>query len=159
MSTLLRIGVFLIVSLSVSACAEKPPPVAGPEAALDPTRIRSTCPLGVENAHVAFDETATGATLVFTTTPDRLEELRLRVREAGELHGRGKHAGEGHEGKHGTGNGQHGLQPETLPPTHVEMTSIEGGARLTFTPERMDDVEALRDVLRYRADRMMAHCG
>jgi hypothetical protein len=149
----------LAICLLVSACAEARPPGPAPAESLDPRRMRETCPLGVQNAHVTFDETATGAMLAFTTTPDRLDELRARVVKTSELHGTGRHTGEGHDGKHGQGGGMHGLQPYYLPPARVAVVPVENGARLMFTPERFEDIDALRSVLRFRADRTMAHCN
>jgi len=141
------------------SCAEAQPPIPGPPPALDARRMRQTCPLGVDNAHVTFDETARGATIVFSTTPEHLHELRNRVRNASERHGTGKHTGEGHHGKHGVGAGQHGLQPYYFPPAQVTIDTTADGARLTFTPDKVDDLDALRNVLRYRVERMMSHCG
>lgn len=156
---MLRATAIVAFVLLSAGCAEKPPPAPGPPATLDTKNVRSTCPLGVDNAHVTFDETANGATLVFSTTPDRLEELRRRTREAAERHGTGKQSGEGHDGKHGLGGGRHGLQAYYLPPSKVTMVMVDDGARLTFTPDRLEDVDALRKVLRYRVERMMAHCS
>lgn len=143
----------------MAACAEAPPPQPGPPATLATTNVRETCPLGVQNAHVRYDDTSTGATLVFDTTPERLDELRRRVQRASELHGPGKHTGEGHDGQHGLGRGQHGLQTGNLPPSHAAFANTEDGARLTFTPDRPEDLTALRNALRYRVERMMARCA
>ncbi|MBX3229398.1 MAG: hypothetical protein KIT84_17730 [Labilithrix sp.] len=151
-------GAAIVLAVLVTACGEKPPPVAGPPRTLDASRIRATCPLGVENAHIQFDETATGATLLFTTTPDRLDELRRRARDAAALHGAGRGAGVGHDGWHGVGGGRHGIQPVHLPPVQTRFEEVADGARLTFTPDKMDDVDLLRNKLRARAARMMSRC-
>lgn len=159
---MLPVGRILLAAATaalLSSCAEKPPPVQGPPPALDSSRIRSTCPFGIENAHIQFDDTARGATLLITTTPDRLDELRRRARDAAALHGTGKGAGEGHAGRHGAGGGQHGLQPIYLPPSRGTFEEVADGARLTFEPTNADDVDALRSKLRLRALRMMSRCN
>jgi hypothetical protein len=143
--------------LSLLSCAEAPPP-RSPPAALSVAGVRSTCPLGVSNAHVTFDETATGAALTFTAAPEQLAELRTRVRDASAMHGTGKHLGEGHQGKHGLGGRRHGIAPAQLPPAHAGVEETAEGARVSFTPSDPKDLDALRAHLKVRTENLMRSC-
>lgn len=151
-------GFLLLATAALTGCGEVPPPSSPAPAPVSTAAMRSTCPLGVDNAHVAFDDTAKGAELVFDTTPDRVVELRARVHHAAELHGNGKHAGAGHAGKHGLGAGKHGLRPSSLPKAHATDTETPNGARLVFVPDDDKDLETLRTKLKERAAKMMMRC-
>ncbi|MBS2019547.1 MAG: hypothetical protein JST00_42190 [Deltaproteobacteria bacterium] len=148
----------LLFTVMFAACAEVPPPRSPPPTELYTGRARTTCPLGIQNAHVTFDETATGAALVFTTTPENVDALRVRARDASAMHGNGQHVGEGHAGKHGVGGGMHGLQPRHLPKAHASAEDTADGARLVFTPDDPKDLDVLRSKLKNRITKLMAHC-
>jgi hypothetical protein len=145
-----------VLAAAVVGCssgAAKPPPQvsSAPPAA---TESHVGCPLGVANAKVTVSDTAQGVELVFTAE-DRVAELRMRVRDAGEQHGTGAKAGAGHEGRHATG-GEHGLQPMSLPPMRTEVEEVERGARLRLLPIDPADVDKLRSRVRERAAKMSA---
>ena len=149
-------GVFF--SAITVACADPPPPKSPPPAAISEATMRTTCPLGVTNAHVVYDDTATGAKLTFSTTPDRLAELRERAHNASALHGNGEHVGQGHDGKHGLGSGRHGIRPNHMPPSTAGVEDTPDGARLIITPRDAKDLEELRRGLKARVEKMMTSC-
>jgi hypothetical protein len=120
--------------------------------------VRSTCPLGVRNALVTFDDTADGARVTFTAGPESLDELRARAMHTAQMHGPGKELGEGHNGKHGTGGSWHGINPTWLPPATASFEPTSDGARITYTPVRAQDLSLLRERLKMRADSLMTRC-
>lgn len=147
------------VGFVLFACGgQPPPPTQPPPAALDTSRVRTTCPFGITSSHAVYDETSTGAKITFDTTPERLTELRARVNQASALHGTGKHRGPGHDGRHGVGGGKHGLKPIYLPPVDVGFEETPTGARLVFTPKNEADLDKLRATLKLRAEKMMTAC-
>lgn len=148
----------LVPAFVLLACADPPPPRSPEPATLSTAGVRATCPLGVRNAHVVYRETHSGASLLFSAAPDSLAELRARVANGASMHGQGAKVGEGHRGVHGEGQGRHGLSPSSLPPSHAGYEDTPDGARITFTPERPDDVDRLRESIKERADRLMRRC-
>lgn len=151
-------AIILGASMVAVSCGEPPPPPRSPAAELAVGGLRTTCPLGVKNAHVTFDETATGAALTFTTTHEHVEELRRRARDASAMHGSGQRLGEGHHGKHGAGGRKHGLNPVNLPPAQAGVEETRQGATVTFTPANPKDLDALRAHLKIRTENMMTSC-
>lgn len=144
------------MALALVACTEASPPPRAADA-IRSAPPPSTCPLGVEGARVAYEDTANGGRLTFTAPPAQLDSLRRRARDAAALHGPGQRLGEGHEGRHGTG-GDHGLRAMQLPPMSAGEQDVEGGARIDMTPSYDGDLLVLRAKLRERADALMASC-
>jgi hypothetical protein len=113
------------------------------------------CPLGVPGATVTAEDTADGIALTFTSSKDRVDEMRARARESAAQHGPGERLGLGHDGRHGHG-GEHGLQTFQAPPSRSVAEDTENGARIRFVPADPADTDALRAKLRERADAMNA---
>lgn len=150
-------GFCAAVALVASACGGAQPadaPSAG-RARVAAADVRGTCPLGVTNARVTYEETPTGVALLFTTTPEHVAELRARASDAAAMHGAGQHVGAGHDGPHGEGKGRHGLQPSTLPRAMGAAEDLPDGARVRFTPVDPKDLQLLRRKLQDRATEMM----
>ena len=141
--------------VSAGGCAPAPGP---PRPAPTHASARTTCPLGVEDARVAVEDTSTGVALVFKSSAERQADLRERVRGAGELHGPLGRMGKGHDGRHATG-GRHGLHAMTLPRAHAEVADVAFGARLSLVPTYPDQLAALRSGIRERVREMtLAAC-
>lgn len=103
------------------------------------------CPMNVDGADVSAEDVDGGVALVFTTAePDQVEELRERVRGMAEMHQRRATSGAG-----GMGRGM-----MMHPPSSSTVVDIEGGARLEMRADAPDDVTALRQHVRMRAERM-----
>ncbi len=131
----------LFVLAFAAACASDPPPASS----VPPAPIGSRCALGVSGAHVDVADSHGGVDLTFTTG-DSVENLRARAREAAKMHGRGAHAGLGHAGRHGLGDGRgesHGLRLWSMPPAYAQVHDIDNGALLTLVavdPARRDEL-------------------
>ena len=145
------------LALSLLACTEAQPPPATPAASIKSAPPASACPFGVPGARVAYEDTAGGAQLTLSAAPDQLDNLRQRVRDAAAMHGTGKRAGQGHDGRHETG-GSHGLRPMQLPPARAGEWDLDGGARIELIPYDEADLPVLRAKLRQRASELMASC-
>ncbi len=123
--------------------------------------------MSVPGTQVAAADTPDGEAVSFTTTPDRVEELRARVHAMADVHNR-RHAGamEEHGGMHGgmmgggmTGgmgsSGEAADQTSTMPPpSRAAVEDVQSGARLVVTPNDPADLERLRSVVRMRAQHM-----
>lgn len=150
--------VLLTLALAAAACTESTPPPKSPAAAtILQAPAPTACPLGVQGARVAFDETPGGGTLTFLAGPASIDELRERARDAAAQHGPGQRAGKGHDGKHQTG-AEHGLKMMQMPPSRTVAEDIEGGARIRFTAADPQEVDVLRNKLRARVQEMIASC-
>jgi hypothetical protein len=104
----------------------------------DPGSLQSAtlveaCPLGVPGTRLRAGETGDGIEVLFTTRASNVEELRLRVRDQGRVHGPERHRGRGHFGEHG-GARDHGLRLWALPPIRTSVEDIAGGAKLVIAP-------------------------
>ncbi|HVY46829.1 MAG TPA: hypothetical protein VHB21_13170 [Minicystis sp.] len=105
------------------------------------------CPLGVEGAKIAVEDVDGGVDVTITSSPDRVAELRRRVRDAAKLHGPGAHEGMGHDGEH-LGHQRHGLRLTSLPPVTTSVEDVDGGARLRLAALVPDEVDRLRERIR-----------
>ncbi len=139
------------IGCSTGAASAPPPSLSAPP---PNTQIHKGCPLGVRDAVVAVSDTPQGVELVFTSD-DKVGELRMRVRDAAEMHGTGAKAGAGHEGRH-AGGGEHGLQPMQLPPARADVDEVEHGARMRLSPIDPADRSTLRIKVREHAAKMPA---
>jgi len=144
----------LLAATALVACTEATP---SSKSTLPMAPAPSPCALGVPETSVVHNETKTGASLTFVTTPRNVGDLRWRTRDAAQAHGPAAERGLGHDGRHGNG-GAHGLKPMQLPPTTTATEDVEGGAKITFVPADERDLGALRAKLAARADAMMTRC-
>ncbi len=153
-----------MAALSLVACAES----TTTQKPADATTIQSaqatkSCPFGVSGADVVVNDTPDGVVMTFTTTPDKLSDLRERVADAAAMHGPGEQVGKGHEdssttgAKHGEG-GNHGLKAMQFPPMRATMDKVDNGAKLTLSAQVPADVPALRAKARERAKAMAESC-
>ena len=145
-------SVGLLASLS-SCSSGTPRPSVTPTT---PSTFTGPCPLGVEGARVETIDTPSGVSLRFAS-PDRVEELRARARDAARMYGVGAFRGAGHDGHHGEG-GQHGLQPLQRPLSSAVALDVDGGARIDLVPDDPADIHRLRIKARERAEAMMSTC-
>jgi hypothetical protein len=96
-----------------------------------------------------------GIDVTMTAAPDRVDELRRRVREAAALHGDGAHQGLGHDGEH-LGAHRHGLRLTALPPIDTAVEDVKDGARLHLVAKSDARVDQLRTELRDRVALVLA---
>lgn len=120
------------------------------------TNAPRPCALGVDGAEVVVEDTPQGVALTFTTSPEKLDELRERGRHAANMYGPRK-LGEGHEGRHASG-GHHGLMPMQMPPAFALAEDVEGGVRVRLVPVDDNDLALLRARARERAVVMSTSC-
>lgn len=116
------------------------------------------CPMAVPGTQVVADDTPDGEAITFTTSSDRVAELRSRVHAMAELHNRRMQAG----GMGSTGSGSASAEqgpmqlprPEMPPPSRATVEDVDGGARVVVTPNDPSDAGQLRTVLRVHAEHM-----
>ncbi|HWU90809.1 MAG TPA: hypothetical protein VN253_26265 [Kofleriaceae bacterium] len=102
--------------------------------------------MAVSGTNVSVQETADGIALSFTTTGD-VAELRQRVRAMAEKHEQGM------SGEMGSGGG--GM----MVPSTARVEDVDGGARISFTPNDPAQLAELRDHVREHAAHMASgHC-
>jgi glutamate-1-semialdehyde aminotransferase len=94
-------------------------------------------PLTVPGTSVSVSETPTGAAMTFTTSADRVDEVRARVRAMAARHNSGPQAGRMHQ---------------QMPDSRATAEDIPNGARLNFEPQNAGDLPQLRDAVRAHAD-------
>lgn len=119
----------------------------------------ATCPMAVPGTQVTAMDTQGGEAVTFTTSPDRADELRARVRGMADMHNQ-HHAG-GAGGMQGgmMGGGMMGPGgPEGMammpPPSRAAVRDVEGGAQLVVTPNDPADLYRLRSTVRMHAEHM-----
>jgi hypothetical protein len=161
--SLISIPSALALALALAGCAE----TSNPQPATDPTSVKSaqatqSCPFGVRGAEVLVTDTADGAVMTFTVTPDKLDDLRERVADAAAMHGPGEQVGKGHDpgtpgARHGDG-GNHGLKAMQFPPMRAVAEKMENGTKLTLTAQVPADAPALQAKARERAKAMAESC-
>jgi hypothetical protein len=179
---LFAIAALVFVGCASSQASREPP--ARPPAEQAPARgpmmgqqdMQAMCPMMVEGTTVRAEEVEGGAALVFTTTGD-VADLRRRVARMTEMHnrhqshggmmggpeghpeGRGRgqrheHGAPGERGPHGGGMmGGQGMMMAMIP-ADARVEEIEGGARVVLTPQNPAQLQALREQVRHRAERM-----
>jgi hypothetical protein len=134
----------------------------------------------VPGTQVATVDTPDGASVTFTTSPDRAAELRSRVRAMAQMHDthdqdrEGMRGGEHHRAMHlgeenpdtmngpaGTGSAADQGMPMMPPPSRATVEDVEGGARMVVTPNDPADLDRLRSALRTQTQRMQqtGQCG
>lgn len=140
-------------ALALAGCTTTPPPQSATSVT---SETIGGCALGVSGALATADDTPDGVALTILSA-NRLDEVRVRARDAATLHGPDSRQGLGHDGHHAEG-GKHGLQPAQLPPARASATDIDGGARIELVPVDAADLERLRSSIRARANAMNLRC-
>lgn len=125
--------------LGLSGCASTKP-AAAHEHRGGPRPV--VCPMPVPGTLVAAADIENGAVLTFTT-PDDVNELRLRVRRMADLHD--EHPSR-HRGREMATNpsGEPAAEHEAMPASSAEVEDVEGGARVTLIPKDSADLDELR---------------
>ena len=126
------------------------------ETSLTNANAAPPCPLGVTGAEVVVDDTQEGVALTFSSSPEKVDDLRARARHAANMYGPRK-AGEGHDGRHATG-GHHGLMPMQMPPAFAITRDVDNGIEVRLTPVDAKDLTVLRARARERAVAMSTSC-
>lgn len=130
LATLAFVLVLIAGGIELPASAQPPGPMA--------------CPMMMEGADVEVMDTEEGVAVTYTTPrPQEVEELRERVRAMAEQHEQRA------ESRPGRGR-------RALPPATVSVTDVPEGARLELAAVDPGDVEALREHVAMRAERMGA---
>jgi hypothetical protein len=124
-----------------------------PASATSTTQAQSpivrACPLGVPETRVSFTERSDRVIVSFSTTKDRVDELRTRIAHQAGQNGPDRHEGMGHDGKHGGSHG-HGLRLWEMPPSRSIIEDTPDGARLHVKPLANEDLPALTAKMRER---------
>ncbi|MGM0577105.1 MAG: hypothetical protein ACQEXJ_15375 [Myxococcota bacterium] len=114
------------------------------------------CAMEVPDAEVAMEETEDGVALTFTTTEDNRDKLREVVEAMSERH-RGRfgvgHRHRGGRGMMGRGGMGRGMR---MVPSSAEYEEVDEGARLVLTPTDGEDLETLRQHMRWHLERMQS---
>ncbi len=105
----------LALALAGAACTHRGAATASaPQAStatagqgMDAQGMEAMCPMTIPDTKVSSADTATGAALTFTTTPDQVQALRQKVAAMVEMHNR-HHAGTGAGAAHGDAGATHG---------------------------------------------------
>jgi hypothetical protein len=147
----------ILIGAAVAACSQQgaPSAQAHPSTSTATLPTSAACPLAVEGAHIDVAETQDGVILTITARADRVDELRRRVRDAAALHGIGAHEGLGHYGRH-LGHQRHGLELTRLPPVETAVEDVEHGARLRLVAIVPSQVDAVREQVREKVERVNA---
>jgi hypothetical protein len=117
--------------------------------------MEAMCPTAVPDTHVAASDTASGEAITFTTS-GQVDELRRRVHAMAEMHNQ-HHA----PGAAPAGSQQHvAMSSGMIPPSRTSVEDVEGGARVSVTPNDAADLERLRSTVRTHAEHMQGgNCG
>ena len=167
----------LVVALAGTACAHAEPgatssaanpAVASPTASAPSAGMAGMCPMSVPGTKVAVANTATGASLTFTTSTDQASAVREKVYGISEAHNRRLASGDAVQGGMGSAGGvmDGGMMGEGMaglpmpPPSRTTVEDLYDGARIVMTPVDPADLQQLRDTVRRRVEHMQQHgCG
>ena len=142
-------GLLLLAALlSLSACVHSAPPAGAAAAPPDPSGMMAMCPMSVPGTQVYAADTANGEALTFTTAPDQVPELRIRVHAMANMHNQ-RHGGMG------GGPAMGGMMMP--PPSRAWVEDVENGARISISPNDSADLEKLRSAVRMHATHMQQH--
>ena len=182
---LLSLAISLTAGCSGSSKQQAPSQTAASTAQAGHEHSCEDCACGgdMSAASVSAENTNDGAALTFTTSEDKVAELRAHVQHMAEMHDRAQ-SGEaqpaptaesdvhgatahGHQGMPQQQEGLHTMQDgmpghrQAMPmsaggmvPSAVTVEEVPGGARLRFTPRDPSKLEELREHLKRRAERM-----
>jgi hypothetical protein len=121
------------------------------------------CPMSVPGTKVVAADTATGASLTFTTSTDQASALREKVYATSEAHNRRRASGDAVQGGTGSAGGMMGEEMTGMPmppPSRTAVEDLYDGARIVLTPVDPADLRRLQDTVRQRAGHMQEHgCG
>jgi hypothetical protein len=114
--------------------------------AIDPPADSGLCPVPIEGATVTARDLPDGVALDFDAAPSEVDAVRVRAREMAELPSEpnGLKMGGGHSDMFESAY----LSPT---PATARVDDTPTGARITFWPKRLSDLEALRVRARARA--------
>lgn len=116
------------------------------------TQVES-CPIGVPEARIRAVETPEGIDVQFSAPPERIEELRRRVRGQARANGPDRHRGEGHDGEH-RGPRDHGLRLWYLARVKTEVHDTETGATLSVAPVDPADLAEVKKRVTHRVEHL-----
>lgn len=125
-------------------------------------RLRSVCPVALEDVDVAVEDTTGGVALIFTTDTGDLVALRQRAENLAQMYT--MHRGRGYMSWHHM-NGDPNRKPRgwshmagrgPMPAASTILTEIENGARLELTPTDPSQLDALREYVRWHQQRMQS---
>lgn len=139
----------LFALVILSACAHAAP---SGQAAAPPDQMMAMCPMTVPGTQVYAADTANGEALTFTTSPDQVAELRIRVHAMGNMHNQ-RHGGMG------GGQAMGGMMGSMImpPPSRAWVDDVENGARISMTPNDPADLQKLQSAVRMHATHMQQH--
>lgn len=160
-----------------TSSASQPATAAAAPAAPAGGDMSAVCPMNVPGTRVTAEDTATGETLTFTSTPDQAQALQARVHAMADMHNRrhagqashggtggmhhgmmggmhGGHAGHATPGDGASGGGMAGMMP---PAAHAAVEDLPDGARLVLTPRDPADLPRLQQTVRMHAQQMQQH--
>lgn len=126
-------------------------------------QLRAGCPMVVDGADVAVDDTEKGVALTFTSEASDVGDLRARVQHMAEMYE--THRGQRgmmwhHMGGQGRGRGGPGMDMDhmagrgPMPAATATVTEIDKGARLELRPTDASQLEPLREHARWHQQRM-----
>jgi hypothetical protein len=142
------------LALLLVACA--PPHESGVSIKDAHSPVVRACPLGVPETRVDVEDVPDGVDVVFKTSAAHVNDLRRRVADQAAIHGPDAHAGTGHGGVHGTGQG-HGMRLWDMPAKGANAVDIEDGARLHVVATDGAHVAELRTRVRERVATLDSH--
>jgi hypothetical protein len=128
----------------LTACMHAAQPAAAPA---DPGMM-AMCPMTVPGTQVYAADTANGSALTFTTSPDQVAELRVRVHAMANMHNQ-RHGGTGGDEKMGG--------KMTPPPSRAWVEEIDNGARIAMTPNDPGNLLKLQSSVRAHAEHLQRH--
>ena len=141
-----------LMLLALAGCQKLAIGAADRSSLVAATQVES-CPLGVPEARIHAVETPEGIDVQLTAPPERIEELRRRVRGQARANGPDRHRGEGHDGEH-RGPRDHGLRLWNIARVTTEVHDTEGGATLSITPVNPAEIAEVRTRIARRVEHL-----
>jgi len=142
----------LVAAGMITACASQPRARPG----FVPDEQGGACPLGIRETLVTAVDAPGGVDVTFTSdSSSRVDEIRVRARDAAMAHGPGSHTGLGHDGEHLQGHG-HGLKLSEAPRANVSVEDIDSGTRLRLVAVDPAARDALRARIHQRVEELRA---
>jgi hypothetical protein len=122
-----------------------------------PGGMAGLCPAEVPDTRVAASDTPNGGAITFTTSAANVDEVRRRAHAMADMHNQ-HHGAAAADAPAG---GQHGMMAGMMPPpSHAVAEDVDGGARISVTPDAPADLEKLRSTMRMHAEHMQGgRCG
>ena len=119
--------------------------------------LAGMCAAEVPDTRVAVSDTPSGGAITFTTSAANVDEVRRRARAMADMHNQ-RHGADAAQAPSG---GQRGMMAGMMPPpSHAVAEDVDGGARISVTPNAPADLEKLRSTMRMHAEHMQGgHCG